>query len=190
MRVTQQDVAEKVGLSRTTVTKILNRDPRYITSEDTRQRVYKAAEELGYNFTQVRRPFRREYGRADMTASAIITIVFKDGEVFDKGTATVRNVSAGGALLTDISLPKSVLPLRRFSIIMRIRDVDDLADLVGECEIVRFFDIDGHETAVVGVRFLSISKHDRKRIEEFVNKFGEKTKTAPLLPKHEPVLRV
>jgi transcriptional regulator with XRE-family HTH domain len=182
MRVTQQDIADKVGLSRTTVTKILNRDPRYITSDGTRKKVFKAAEELGYNFTQIRRPFRREYGRADVNAEGTITIVFKDGEMFDKGSATIRNISAGGAMLSEIKLPKNVLPLERFSIILRVKEIDDLEDLVGECEIVRFLDLD--EQAVIGVRFVSISKHDRKRIRDFVSKFGGPEKTAPLLPKH------
>ncbi len=186
MGVTQQDIADKVGLSRTTVTKILNRDPRYITSEETRNKVFKAAEELGYNFTQIRRPFRREYGRAEVNAEATVTIVFEDGEVFDKGNAVIRNISIGGALLANVELPKGVLPLKRFSIILRIKDIKDLEDLIGECEVVRFTDLEDRDegTGQVGVKFVSISKRDEERIKGFVGRFGESTQTAPMLPKH------
>jgi transcriptional regulator with XRE-family HTH domain len=186
MGVTQQDIADRVGLSRTTVTKILNRDPSYITSDETRRKVFEAAEELGYNFKQIRRPFRRRYGRADINTEGNIVLVFKDGEVFDKGEATVRNISAGGALLTNVRLAKGVLPIKRFSIILRIRDIKDLEDLVGECEIVRFTDFE--ETVPethIGVRFLSISKRDQKRIEEYVTRYGTEDGSSPMLPKHD-----
>ncbi|PJF41334.1 MAG: LacI family transcriptional regulator [Chloroflexi bacterium] len=47
-RVTSQQVAERAGVSRTTVSLILNRVPGPNFTEETRQRVFKAAEELGY----------------------------------------------------------------------------------------------------------------------------------------------
>ena len=46
-RVTSQDVAERAGVSRTTVSFVLNRVEANI-SPATRQRVLQAAEELGY----------------------------------------------------------------------------------------------------------------------------------------------
>jgi len=185
MGVTQQDIAEKVGLSRTTVTKILNRDPSYITSEETRNRVFQAAEELGYNFKQIRRPFRRRYGRIKINAEGNIVVVFKDGEVFDKGEAVIRNISAGGALITDLKLPKGVLPLRKFSIILRIKELKDLEDLVGECEIVRFTDIGEKEDSTqLGVRFVSISDRDRLRIKEFIQSRIPEDNRTPMTPRH------
>ena len=63
MKVNQQAIAEFLGLDRTTVTKILNRDPKYSASEATKERVFRAAEILGYDFTTIRRPFKPEYGR-------------------------------------------------------------------------------------------------------------------------------
>ena len=186
MGVTQQDIADKVGLSRTTVTKILNRDPSYITSEETRERVFKAAEELGYNFKQIRRPFRRMYGRVELRAEGNVVIVFKDGEVFDKGDAIIRNISAGGALITDLQLTKGVLPLRKFSIILRVKEIQDLEDLVGECEIVRFTEIGETENSTqLGVRFVSISERDKQRIKEFVNSRVKGDERTPMSPRHD-----
>ncbi|MCJ7659328.1 MAG: LacI family transcriptional regulator, partial [Anaerolineales bacterium] len=47
-RVTSQDVADQVGVSRTTVSFVLNKVPGSQISDDTRRRVIQAAEELGY----------------------------------------------------------------------------------------------------------------------------------------------
>jgi LacI family transcriptional regulator len=47
-RVTSQDVAKKAGVSRTTVSFVLNNVPNTQISEETRQRVFEAARDLGY----------------------------------------------------------------------------------------------------------------------------------------------
>ena len=47
-RVTLQDVADRVGVSRPTVSKVLNSRPGCRTTEETRQRIKEAAKELGY----------------------------------------------------------------------------------------------------------------------------------------------
>jgi DNA-binding LacI/PurR family transcriptional regulator len=47
-RVTSRDVAEKAGVSRTTVSFVLNEVEGVRISEETRQRVFAAAQELGY----------------------------------------------------------------------------------------------------------------------------------------------
>jgi len=47
-KITQTDVGLAVGLSRTTINKILNGDPSYKTNNATRQMVHKAAKRLGY----------------------------------------------------------------------------------------------------------------------------------------------
>ncbi|MDZ4158837.1 MAG: LacI family DNA-binding transcriptional regulator, partial [Anaerolineaceae bacterium] len=47
-RVTSQDVAKHAGVSRTTVSFVLNNTPKTQISEETRQRVVHAAAELGY----------------------------------------------------------------------------------------------------------------------------------------------
>ncbi len=47
-RISSEDVARKAGVSRTTVSFVLNNTPGKQISEETRQRVLRAAEELGY----------------------------------------------------------------------------------------------------------------------------------------------
>src|SRR5512141_3362434 len=98
MGVSQQAIADALGLSRTTVTKILNRDPKSSASESTRDLVFRTAEKMGYDFTTIRRPFKREYGRTEINAKCNIELVMEDGQLFDKGSAVARNIGVGGAL--------------------------------------------------------------------------------------------
>src|SRR5205823_4921313 len=137
MGVSQQAIADTLGLSRTTVTKILNRDPKYSASETTRDLVFSTAEKMGYDFTTIRRPFKREYGRTEINARCQVEIMSEDDKsVFDKGDAVARNIGVGGALLTSLKLPRNCLPLSRFTIRCHFLDLPSLAHVVGECQVV------------------------------------------------------
>lgn len=170
MKVNQQAIADFLGLDRTTVTKILNRDPKYSASEATKERVFRAAEILGYDFTTIRRPFKREYGRIELNMPAEMTITLEDGTIFDAGTAVVKNLSVGGALLKEIKLPKQVLPLQNFTMLIKIVDIPKLADLVGECEVMRLAGSSDTGEPELGVRFMNATHRDRRRIQDFVDK--------------------
>ena len=168
MGVSQQAIADALGLSRTTVTKILNRDPKYSASESTRDLVFSTAEKMGYDFTTIRRPFKREYGRTEINAKATIEIITEDNQMFDKGDAVARNIGVGGALLTTMKLPKNCLPLSKFSIKVRFMDLPQLADLVGECQVVRITDsVEGNPE--LGVKFINASVTDRKALKDFID---------------------
>ena len=169
MGVSQQSIADALGLSRTTVTKILNRDPKYSASEATRDLVFKTAEKMGYDFTTIRRPFKREYGRTEINASAMIEVWLDGNVLFDTGTATARNIGVGGALLTGIKLPKESLPLKPFTIKLRFVDLPVLATLIGECQVVRLTDSIDQGDPELGVKFVNASVTDRKLIKEFID---------------------
>lgn len=167
MAVSQQSIADSLGLSRTTVTKILNRDPKYSASETTRDLVFKTAEKMGYDFTTIRRPFKREYGRTEINAACHIEVVLESNEIFDKGEAVARNIGVGGALITGIKMPKDVLPLKPFTIRVRFVDLPALANLVGECQVVRLTDSSEAGEPELGVKFINASISDRKILKEF-----------------------
>jgi len=169
MGVSQQAIADALGLSRTTVTKILNRDPKYSASEATRDLVFRTAERMGYDFTTIRRPFKREYGRTVINARCRIEIVLSDGTVFDKGTCIARNIGVGGALLADIKLEKMVLPLSNFTIRLVFQDLPALANLVGECQVVRIADSTDTKNPELGVKFLNATVADRKMLKDFID---------------------
>jgi transcriptional regulator with XRE-family HTH domain len=168
MAVSQKDIAEYLGIDRSTVTKVLNRDPRYSASEKTRELIFRTAERLGYDFTAIRRPFKREYGRVDVSARGRIELLNEDGSLFDEGEATITNLSIGGALLTEMRTGMMMLPLKPFSIRLGIVDVPELADLQGECELVRISDRGDSGQFQLGVRFVNAKLRDRRRIREFV----------------------
>jgi transcriptional regulator with XRE-family HTH domain len=168
MAVSQKDIAEYLGMDRSTVTKVLNRDPRYSASEKTRDLIFRTAERLGYDFTAIRRPYKREYGRIEIGARGTVALLTGHDTLFDQGEATVRNLSIGGALLTGIRTSKMVLPLEPFRIRLRLVDVPELADLDGECELVRISERDSHGEPQLGVRFVDVKLRDRRRIREFV----------------------
>ena len=46
--ITKKEIAERIGVSRTTVSLVLNRKPDARISEETRQRVIEAAAKFGY----------------------------------------------------------------------------------------------------------------------------------------------
>ena len=170
MAVSQQAIADALGLSRTTVTKILNRDPKYSASEATRDLVFRTAEKMGYDFTTIRRPFKREYGRTEVNAPCTLEVILDNGEVFDRGEAVARNIGVGGSLLTNIRLSRNALPLRQFSIRMRFRELPELANLVGECQVVRISDSVEANEPELGVKFINASVSDRKLLKDFIDR--------------------
>jgi transcriptional regulator with XRE-family HTH domain len=170
MGISQQAIADALGLSRTTVTKILNRDPKYSASEVTRELVYRTAERMGYDFTTIRRPFKREYGRTEVNAQCSIEIIMENDEIFDRGTAAARNIGVGGALLVNLSLPKNSLPLSAFTLRIKFLDIPELADLKAECQIVRLSDSDEVGQPQLGVHFINAVASDRALIQQFVER--------------------
>lgn len=178
MGVNQKAIADFLGLDRTTVTKILNRDPRYSASEETKEKVFRAAEILGYDFTTIRRPFKREYGRSEVNTPCNLTVTLEDGTVFDKGEATIRNLSVGGALLSMIKVSKNVLPLQNFTLLIEFGEIPELAGLVGECEVVRLAGSATTGEPEMGVRFINATHRDRRRIQEYVDRYIRVRQTA------------
>lgn len=77
---TARDVAKRAGVSATTVTRILNNDPRYSYKEETRQMVLEAAEELAYMTSRKR---KAEQKAAD--ASTVLLIATKTIAVVIEG---------------------------------------------------------------------------------------------------------
>jgi len=170
IRVNQQAIAELLGLDRTTVTKILNRDPKYSASEATKDRVFRAAELLGYDFATIRRPFKREYGRTHVDSPCEVKVTLEDGAVFDTGAAVVRNLSVGGALISGLRLERMTLPLQNFTLLLSIAAIPDLEGLVGECEVVRLAGSTETGEPEFGVRFINATHRDRRRIREYVER--------------------
>lgn len=168
MRVTQEMIANKAGVDRSTVSKILSNNPNYHPNEKTRERVFQIAEDLGYDFGAIHNPLRRKYSRFEANAKINFRLVFEDGEVFDEGHGVLRNISSGGALLTDIVTTRQVFPLKFFTIELKIEEIAELKDIVAECEVVRF-GIEGDRIlAQIGLKFSNLMPTSRQKINQFL----------------------
>ena len=115
MKVTQADIAERVGVDRTSVNKVLNRYPRHNISPETAANIWKVARELGYDFKKIRRdPERRKYPRRPVDMNVDVEILLEDDTVYDTGTGVVRDLSLSGVRLCDLDTSKRSLPVDNF----------------------------------------------------------------------------
>ena len=118
-KINHEAIAMKVGLERSTVTKILNGDPRFENHvpEETRVQVIKTAEKMGYFLYRTHRTNRRLYKRIVTNKPTEIELK-RNGKIINSGKARIRNMSKGGALIDRIKLRKEYLPQLPFVCIL------------------------------------------------------------------------
>jgi hypothetical protein len=75
----------------------------------------------GGEFLDRLRAHYRECKRKDVDIEADVQVYLPDGTYFDKGTAKVANVSASGALLTDVHLKGDCFPSGQFALHVTMR---------------------------------------------------------------------
>ncbi len=164
MAVNHEEIAERLGLARSTVTKILNQLPYNRASSDTIQKVFQTARELGYDFSRLRNIHRRRGARKNVNIRAKLHIGLREGGTFDTGTARIRNLNNFGALLTDIETAKMAFPLVPFDLIVEILD-PPLHGIEMECQVVRLV---SKRSVEVGVNFLKLKASCESRIVEYL----------------------
>ena len=101
MRVTSTDVARRAGVSRATVSYVLNDTPDQSISEQTRAAVQRAARELGYRPNPSARSLRS--GRSDIVLFPLQDIEMRTalGDIIDRCAAALRRVRL--TLVTDFT---------------------------------------------------------------------------------------
>lgn len=117
--VTQVEIARRVGLDVSSVNKILNRRPGPVFQKETIKKVFRVAKELGYDFGKLKHTHRRRSERRDVVIGAEVILHTKDGAVFDQGVATIRDLSASGARITDLATPMGAIPTESFQVTLR-----------------------------------------------------------------------
>lgn len=105
LRVTSADVAQEAGVSRSTVSYVLNDTPHQSIPESTRQRVLDAADRLGYAPSAAARTLRR--GRSD-----IVLCLLPDWPVGEHAARFLQELSAAFAAkgLTFLTHPRTAGP--------------------------------------------------------------------------------
>jgi hypothetical protein len=115
----------------------------------------------GGEFLDRLRAHYRECRRKDVDIEAEIQVYLADGTYFDKGTAKVANVSASGALLTEVRLKGESLPTGQFVVHVTMRG-GQYNGVTIKCKPVRLVP----DRAGLGVRlddiFVSLSDSESK----------------------------
>jgi hypothetical protein len=170
-------IANKVGLDRSTVSKILNGRASDFVSRQTVERVLSAAREMGYDFGRLRHTHSRQFERTDLALSSEFDIILATGEIYDTGSAVIRNISEGSALIAGMSTKLETLPLQPFTISLIVNE----GKLKGVSVLARVTRLEMREDLALALEFIEVSPVSAKKLQSFMERFG----SAPeVLPEH------
>jgi transcriptional regulator with XRE-family HTH domain len=158
--ITQVEIARRVGLDVSSVNKILNKRQGPVFRKETIRKVFKIAKDLGYDFGRLKYAHRRRFPRKEISIGVEISVYHKDGSLYDQGVATLRDISLGGARISDLALPTGALPVAPFSVGLRPmqKPVDDI-EIQGH--IVR---LNANGTTTFGVQFGKLDAVAEKKL--------------------------
>lgn len=112
--VTQTDVAKACRLDVSSVNRILHGRQGSRFKESTVQRVLRVARDMGYDFGRVKHSHRRRHPRVTVNIPAEVSIVTRDGAVFEKTSGTIRDLSVSGAHVCEVEVRSNHLPAEPF----------------------------------------------------------------------------
>lgn len=164
MGVTKQQIADRLNLDRSTVSKILNNRSIHNFNKNTVFKVYQTAREMGYDFSAHRRLPQRRSMRHVLHQRARVRICTQGGELYDEGEALVEDISLHGVYLSSFQMSKNALPLEPFTIQIQLLE-GVLRGLRAECEIARIM---MEPEFGLGLNFVKISERNRERIMDIL----------------------
>ena len=163
--ITQVEIARRVGLDVSSVNKILNKRQGPVFRKETIRKVFKIAKDMGYDFGRLKYAHRRRFPRRDISIGVELYVYHKDGSLYDQGVATVRDISLGGAKISDVTLPTGALPVTPFSV--GIRPMEKPADDIEiQGQIVR---LNANGSATFGVQFGRLDAAVEKKLRRISN---------------------
>jgi transcriptional regulator with XRE-family HTH domain len=175
MSVTQEMIANKVGLDRSTVSKILNGRASDFVSRQTIERVLAAAREMGYDFARLRHTHSRQFERTDLDLGSEFDIILESGEVYDSGTAAIRNISEGSALIANLSTRLGTLPLKPFTISLIATE----GRLKGVSVLARVTRLEMRDGLALALEFIEVSPVSAKKLGSFMERFSSAPEVLP-----------
>ncbi len=81
--------------------------------------------------------YSRKHEREEMDVPVTLELVLADGQVFATGSGRLRDLSAEGALVTNIELDADALPIEKFTLSLKIEG-GKFAGVQAEATPVRF----------------------------------------------------
>ena len=168
-RITQTDIALKAGVARSTVNRVLNKSRTHRAGQDTIMKVLRAAKTLGYDHKKQQvKTERREAERKDVNIAVEVDFVLKTGQTYDTGTATIRNMSPIGALLTNLQTGRDHLPTEPVYARLTLKG-EDVEGVSFRAEFVRKEGISGIQ---LGIRFERLLKKTQDAVKKILADAG------------------
>lgn len=165
MHVSQQVIADILGLDRTTVNKVLNGHPSMITSKKTVESVVRVAREMGYDFARLRKKYKRKFERKSVKIRSELEIFLADsGSLFDRGWCTINNLTPDGALVSNVWVLSGAFPLQPFTVKLKVMETI-LKGVEGQFEVIRFR---SNGAIMMGMRTVDMDDASQNRIREFL----------------------
>ena len=166
---TQTDIAIKAGVARSTVSRVLNKSRTHRAGQETVIKVLRAAKELGYDHKKrAVKTERRAAARKDVNVPVDIDVVLKTGQTHDSGTATIKNLSPVGALLTDVKTERDHLPTAPFYTRLTLK-TEGVEGVSFRAEFVRRHGIGDIE---LGIRFERLLKKTQDALNKLLADAG------------------
>lgn len=135
--VTQLQIAQRCGLDVSTVNKILNRHPGSVFRKETVRKVLGVARRMNFDFGRIKHVHRRQDSRRPVSLPLELSIYSAEGQLLDRGSATMSEVSLSGAVLSGIVLLRHSIPLVPHTLGIRILE-GPLKDFEIKGQPVRF----------------------------------------------------
>lgn len=164
-KITQEDVARACNIDQGSVSRILNNDTRDSFAEDTVDKVFRIARELGYLHPTLVTSNRRDSIRKRGDLEAKIQIVIGTSTVWDEGVVTVEELSASGALLKNFQTKKRSFPADRFRCDIEIGG-PKLKGFKARCKVVRFCDLE--DAFGLGVKFEKLDDATKEKLTQYL----------------------
>jgi transcriptional regulator with XRE-family HTH domain len=164
-RVTQEDIAKACKIDQGSVSRILNEDTRDSFAEETIQKVFKVARELGYLHPSLITSNRRESNRRKAELTGKVQILIGTNTIFDEGDIDIDEISMSGMLLRNFRTKKRSLPMDRFKFNVDITE-GRLKGFKCRCKLVRFSD--NEDEFALAVKFDSLDEDAKDKLKNFI----------------------
>jgi transcriptional regulator with XRE-family HTH domain len=164
-RVTQEDIARACKIDQGSVSRILNEDTRDSFAEETIQKVFKVARELGYLHPSLITSNRRESNRRKAELTGKVQVLIGTNTVYDEGDIDIDEISMSGMLLRNFRTRKRSLPMDRFKFNVEVTE-GRLRGFKCRCKLVRFSD--NEDEFALAVKFDSLDEDAKDKLKNFI----------------------
>ena len=164
-RVTQEDIAKACKIDQGSVSRILNEDTRDSFAEETIQKVFKVAREIGYLHPSLITSNRRESNRRKAELTGKVQVLIGTNTIYDEGEIDIDEISMSGMLLRNFRTKKRSLPMDRFKFNVEITE-GRLKGFKCRCKLVRFSD--NEDEFALAVKFDSLDEDAKDKLKNFI----------------------